>query len=194
MKRITLAALVLSVPFAAQANLVTNGSFEDHGALANGNWGLFSSVPGWYAEADLIEIGHGPLYGVTGFADRDVLELDANHNAKVSQDINLGLGSYQVSFDYAGRSGIALGSVSLDVLWNDVVVGSINPSSSAMTGWSGLVNVTSAGTNKLSFQGTGTDDSFGALVDNVQMEAVPEPASIATVAIGLAAILRRRKK
>lgn len=192
MKKLILIAIA-AVPAFANANLISNGSFEDHDAFQNGNWGLYNSVPGWYAEQDKIEIGTGGLYGVTGFSDAHVLELDANHNAKVSQDLNLGAGSYALSFDYAGRNNIALSSVSLDVLWNDVVIGSLNPASTAMTMWSGSV-ASAGGMNKLSFVGTGTNDSFGALVDNVQVTAVPEPGTIAALAMGAVVLIRRRKK
>lgn len=51
------------------------------------------------------------------------------------------------------------------------------------------------GENKLTFQGSGTSDSYGALIDDVQVNAsaVPEPASLAALAIGAFGILRQRQ-
>lgn len=184
------------LPLAASAGIV-NGSFEDHDPLVNDNgngfWNSFASIPGWYAESDVIEIGQGTVYGISGYDQDDVLELDANNNAKVSQDINLSAGLYTVSFLSALRSGVDAASCTFDVYWNDNWVGSYAPASTAMSMDS--VNVSALnGMNKLSFVGTGWNDSYGALVDDVNIEAVPEPATLTALALGAAAMLRRRKK
>jgi hypothetical protein len=97
-----------------------------------------------------------------------------------------------ITFDVAARSGVALSSTGVDVLWNDVVVGSYNPASTAFTSFSILV--TGTGNDKLSFLGTGTSDSLGSLLDNVEVQAVPEPMSMVVIAGGAAALLRRRRK
>lgn len=43
-----------------------------------------------------------------------------------------------------------------------------------------------------SFVGTGTNDSFGTLVENMAVEAVPGPATMAILGLGLAALRRKR--
>jgi hypothetical protein len=118
--------------------------------------------------------------------------LDANINSKISQDLSTFVGTNVITFDVAARSGVDLSSTGVDVLWNDVVVGSYNPASTAFTSFSVLV--TGTGNDKLSFVGTGTSDSFGSLLDNVEVQAVPEPMSMVVIAGGAAALLRRRRK
>jgi hypothetical protein len=193
LKNLAIISLVAVAGAANAVNLVNNGSFESHPAFNHGSWGLYSSVTGWTAEADLIEIGTAGTYGVTGQDGLDVLELDANHNAKVSQTMSLGAGVYDLDFLIARRSGRAASSLALDVLWNDAVIASLTPLSTAMEAHHYSVTST-GGNNKLSFRGMGTDDSFGALVDNVKVQAVPEPSSIAAIVIGGIGLVRRRNR
>ena len=94
-------------------------------------------------------------------------------------------------------AGRPLDTADLDVLWNGSVVASIQPASTNMANY-GLTLTGISGINTLAFRGMGTDDSYGALVDNVSVEnAVPEPgictlaASVGVLGVGF---LRRRKR
>ncbi len=184
--------LALGVCAAANAsNLIVNGSFEDP---ARSTWGLSSTIPGWTATTDLIETGHAYIYGVTGQDKEQVLELDANHNATVAQDISgLNLGD-KVSLDFltARRNGVDTSSCLIDVLWNGNLIDTIAPVSTVMSGNSYMLTAQS-GINTLAFRGAGRDDSLGGLVDKVCVQAVPEPTSIAVLGLGVLGLVRRRR-
>lgn len=192
--RILTLALVAAISgVASAANLVTNHSFELPARSGSWGQGLNDGIAGgWYAEVDLLEIGAASVYGVTGQDGQQVLELDSDNNIKASQNLatTAQLG-YTISFSAALRANVASSSQGGDILWNDQVIGSFLPSSTVMQSYS--FNVIGTGADKLSFVGTGTNDSYGTLVDNVNVEAVPEPATLAVLAVGLAAARRRKK-
>lgn len=172
----------IAAPSVQANNLIVNGGFEQ--PAING-WSLFTTIPGWTATADLIEIGQGAAtYGITG-ATGQVLELDANHNATVQQSLNLSAGTYDLGFDYArrlfGMDGRPANTADFEVLWNGNVVQYFSPTSNAMTHQDLMLTGTN-GVNTLGFRGAGTDDSYGALVDNVSLSSVPEPGTWAMLA------------
>lgn len=181
------------VPFASATNLLVNGSFESV-SLPSRNWDLFTSVPGWTASVDKIEIGKASVYGVTGQHLNNVLELDANANATVTQTVTgLTTGSYNLSFLSARRNGRTAADCRFEVLWNNNVVFTLDPTSTVMAPTS--FNLTAlGGTNTLAFRGAGTSTSYGALIDNVQLAPVPEPASMAALGLGALGLIRRRQK
>lgn len=199
-----LLAFVFGGVKANATNLVTNGGFESlPSPLPAQNWSLYNSIPGWTGINHPIEIGKGgPVYNISG-DNTNVLELDSTGNATVQQTINgLSAMSYKLDFDYArrlsGMSNRPLDTADFDVLWNGNVVAQLrNLSSTAMNPYS-LNVVGTAGANTLAFRGMGTNDSYGALIDNVHVAAaVPEPGSMALLG-GLAAVsglaFRRRRK
>jgi hypothetical protein len=208
MKRIytmsVVAALLGLAATQASANLIVNGSFEDPVAFGSGQWNLYyTSIPGWTPVTSVpIEIGNGDVYSVTGYIGHNVMELDSTANVKVDQIFGSLGGSYTLSFLYARRGGIDAASCTFDVLWNgNLVTGfspTVSPTSTAMTLFT--TTVIGAAVNTLEFRGTGTQDQLGALVDDVQLVAVPEPTTViagALVLVPFAAstlrMVRRRK-
>lgn len=167
---------------AAKANLVVNGSFEQHDPFPNGQWSYFGGglntlqVPGWSSNASNIplEVGRASVYGVTGQAGLDVMELDSTRNVAATQVLATPGGLLDFSFLYAARAG-RVGSSTFSVYWNNQLVGNFAPNSTVMTSYSG--QLTSIGNNTLQFVGTGTSDSYGALIDNVSLTPVPEPST-----------------
>ena len=181
----------------SSANLIVNGSFETPNTGTG--WGIYANdkVGGWFAEQNSMEVGAATVYGVTGQTGKQVLEMDATGNAKVSQNVNTLKTSYTITLDAAMRKNIAASSCTLSILWNDVVIANIAPTSTAMASFSYTVQGTGK-MDKLSLLGTGKSDSYGGLVDNVQLNPsaapVPEPASFAVIGVGIAGFLRRRRK
>ena len=186
-------AIILGVAAISSANIVINGSFE---AKSYGTgWKQMKNdgvTGGWYAENDLIEIGAASVYGVKGQDGKQVLELDAKANARVSQKLATTKSRYSVTFSAALRNKVAASSQGGDLYWNNVKVASFLPSSTTMQNYS--FTVLGTGHDKISFVGTGKSDSYGTLIDNVSVQAVPEPTSMAALAVGGVALLRRRRK
>lgn len=186
-------SLGLLMVASANANLITNGSFETHDAF-NGSWNYFYGTPGntvtgWSSVGGPIEVGTAATYGVTGQDGQDVMELDSTVNVTVNQGLGTDGSSYTLSFLYAARAGVNPLSDTFEVAWNGVTVGTFNPTSTVMTLASILVTGT-GGTDTLSFIGTGTSDSYGALIDDVQLnETLPPTASVPEPSTWMAGML-----
>jgi hypothetical protein len=173
-------ACVVVSSTAATAGPIINGGFEDPFCGAptpcnpGGNWGLFESIPGWSSPVGLIEIGAGEIYGITGFEGKQVLELDSTGNATVAQVI-AGPGTYMLSFLYADRAGSV--AETFEVYWNSVLLAPLapaaNPPANAMVLFSTIVTALN-GNNTLEFVSTGGSNSLGALIDDVQLNSVPD--------------------
>jgi len=168
------------------AGPIVNGGFEDPFcdiSLGAGspcqpgdNWGLFASIPGWVAVVGQIEIGDGDLYGITGFEGNQVLELDAVNNSVVGQVV-AGPGTFVLSFLYADRNVPGNDIESFAVYWNSTLLATVvplaNPGNPAMQLFTAVVTA-NAGNNTIGFVGLGTDNSLGALIDDVELTAVPD--------------------
>jgi len=168
-------SLGLVTAASANANLITNGSFETHDAF-NGSWNYFDgtsghTVAGWSSTGGPIEVGTAGTYGVTGQDGQDVMELDSTANVTVSQGVANG-GTYTLSFLFAARAGVDPTSDSFSVLWNNVPIYISSSMSTVMASFSTTVTG-QAGGNTLLFVGTGHSDSYGALIDDVQLNATP---------------------
>jgi hypothetical protein len=181
-QQLALSVLALAASMAAaNANIVVNGSFEQHDALNGSGWNYFygnpgNQVPGWSSTSSSIplEVGRATVYGVTGQAGLDVMELDSTRNVAATQVLATPGGLLDFSFLYAGRAG-HLATSTFSVYWNNNLVANFAPNSTVMTTYSG--QLTSIGNNTLQFVGTGSSDSYGALIDNVSLTPVPEPST-----------------
>jgi len=172
---------------AQAANLVVNGDFTMPGA--GGGWLSQASIPGWASEnGDSIEVGNAEVYGASCYASTcQVLEANANRFGSISQTVSgLATGaSYKLGWAYAGRNGG--GAQSLDVFVNGSKVAQ-NSSIGSFTGWQDniLRFTATAPTAKIMFNSNdiGGNQSYGNLVTNVSLAAVPEPATWAMLIIG----------
>ncbi|WP_425994776.1 DUF5801 repeats-in-toxin domain-containing protein, partial [Afipia sp. DC4300-2b1] len=166
------------------ANLILNGSFEDHGPVGNPGFNTFEAINHWTSGPDNVpfEIQQGNIGDLLPQDGIAKVELDSDPlnnptsqlNATIQQTISTPLAagdSYELSFWYSPRPNDGNpDSSSLKVYWNGVVVHTIDSSTQA-DGWQHVsVLVTAqAGSNTVAFQGSGQPNQLGAYLDNVSL-------------------------
>jgi Ca2+-binding RTX toxin-like protein len=186
----------------AGVNLLINSDFETTPALNHGNWGTFTEIEGWLAEDATplvvgtapIEIQEGRVGGAPSSpagweADNQVLELDSHAelggssgdtNAKVTQSFVLqDAGIYTLSFDFAARQrGSQIAETSEFSI--EIDGETVYTQTKAEKAWHSdvLTLDLGVGEHSISFVGAdadGTSDSYGALIDNIELVLGTEP-------------------
>lgn len=198
MKRlIASAALLASIGSAHAVNLVVNGGFESV-TQRPGTWGVYKAIDGWTtASGSGIEIRdrvRGSAFEGSNFA-----ELDSHRNSTMQQTLATVAGqSYTLSFEYAARPGVASSSNPISVWWDDLLLGTavasgIGHKDNVWTTYA--FTVLGTGSDVLRFGAVGKSDSYGGSLDAVAVSPVPEPATVAMLAGGLAlvAVAARRR-
>jgi hypothetical protein len=198
----TTAKLVSAFAFAtltagSQAvQLVANGDFQS------------SSIAPW-TESSAFPIIDENLFGTLGTAGNRYAWLGgyANANDKLSQTVDFGslAGTATLTFKFEAALRdeptydfftVKIGSTTLDTIDLGAATFGAGIFSGVTTKSYDVSAFMGTGSQVLEF-GTTTDVSFNssALVDDVSIEAtpVPEPATMTALALGLAAIARRRK-
>lgn len=175
LRLLAVTALLLASARLSSANAIVNGSFEDP-FLASG-WQTYSSIPGWedLGPGDLLEIGLAGVYGVSNHHGRQVMELDVYQNAIVNHVGVIPAGNYTLSFLYSDRT-FSRATSSFEVWWNGAEIADLNPAllvnPLVMTLFQ--ANVVAGAVNTLEFRATGNSDTYGAIIDDVQLNAVPD--------------------
>jgi hypothetical protein len=199
-QRFVLLAAVALLPIrsASATPIVVNGSFELPN-IASGSFALFpGGIPGWtVSSGPSIEI-QDHVAGLP-YAGDQFVELDSTGNSAMLQQLVTTPGeSFVLSFAYSPRPGLAATSNGIQVYFNNLLLDTLalsgigNPN----TVWavhSYGVTATAAIT-PLEFRAIGTSDSLGGYVDDVQANAVPEPASLLLLGFGLSTTVGRRLK
>ena len=166
--------LVDTGSFQASANLIQNGEFSENGLLESSSWGV-TSVEGWDSDHDKgIEIQARPHGGTPGNHDGDYIELDghgSNSNTTISQQFTVSeTGDYLLNFDFSGRMNTETSEFVIEISgandfsWSQTIEPGV--------GWAQFraeLTELQAGDYTLSFTGAGTQDSYGALIDNVSV-------------------------
>ena len=191
--------MLTGLPSLANANLLTNGSFESN-AQAKGTWNIYNNLIGWTGQ-DLggIELRNG----VAGKASDEFnfAELDTSFNRSMFQTFNTIKGAmYDLSFDYSTRAGVSKQSNLITVFWNGVELSSFTGRGLSKEGdnWLSLdFHVMGTGHDRLSFTATGDREGLSGSVDDVKLVAtVPEPESyiLLLTGLGLLGFVSRRRK
>lgn len=186
-------SIVLGACACAQSEVIFYDGFETPNL--GGGYTFTNSAGPWKSDGEPFEIGDGHLYGVIGWVDNQVLELDAIHNSAPYVELHTAPSVfYRVSFLAAQRDTSTPEDNTFEVLWDDQVVFALTPTSNLMNTY-GFTLVASNSLSKLTFRGAGIDDGVGGIIANVRVERlgpVPEPSSMAALAGGLLLWKRRR--
>jgi hypothetical protein len=187
---------------AAAANLVQNGSFEE--TNVGSGWGLFSEVPGWKSTAGYSIEVQGGVAG-QAYKGQNLVEIDSHYynndpNATLGlfQDIQTVVGqTYNLSFMFSPRPGTSLATNPFKVLFGSYEQLIEPGAGGSQTNWQKFATsvVATSTTTRLQFNLEGTRDYLGGYIDDVQLEAVPEPATMAGLAIfGLGLVAAKKRK
>lgn len=204
-----LAGLLPLAAVPAQANLLSNGGFEDP-VLAAGTY--LNLVPGaepagfgWVVLADGVDVFTDGVLGTLVVAAEGVQALDLvgfGSTGGIAQSFMTTWGQpYRLSFQYANNpisTGEAAASLQVgngeETLLSDLVVHS--GSSTGGLGWTSYQAdfIGTGGALTLSFQTTLGGSNGGIVIDAVAISAVPEPSAAGLWLLGLAAggLLARR--
>ncbi len=205
-KKVIAGAVLCSViPALAATNLVTYGSFES-ASLSAGTFAMYGgdSLDGWTAlPGDLIEV-RDDLVG-TAQDGNNFVELDSTHNSSMLTTIATQAGqTYQLSFWYSGRpasktdntafkSGkVPARSDGLGVNFGDGMIRVHTPTDTTGDNlWQEFTTLFTAtgSSTTLMFSAMGKSDSFGSSLDDISVEAVPEPGTLAMMGAGLLGLL-----
>ncbi|WP_374652804.1 DUF5801 repeats-in-toxin domain-containing protein [Dongia sp.] len=155
-------------------NLLINGSFESPD-VANGAYGIFGSIPGWYSTSGAgIEIqDHAAGNPQDG---QQLVELDSNNNSNMVQDVTTEDGNlYDLSVWYTPRVGNTA-TDGIEVWFDGKLIATLDGSGQTPGQWLKFTYQVQAGESdgtpdlsKLEFRAVGSSDSLGGYIDNVSL-------------------------
>jgi Protein of unknown function (DUF642)/PEP-CTERM motif len=205
--RVVAAAALVAVSGAAQANLLTNGSFESGSALTSGYTTLLigdTTITGWTVVNDNLAWFHDAFGAGAGAlsASNGVKFLDLTNTSPsctpcggVEQTIGTTIGeTYTLSFDLGSSSGYQIPSsieATLQIVVGGVVTQTFTSTASGVNNWESFSKTFVASNANTTIRLVG---SFAQLdyvgLDNVSVVAspVPEPGALALMVAGLAAV------
>jgi hypothetical protein len=204
--------LFLFVFSGAASGMLINGDFEtlDHvlgkqngiylDELADGQWDIYDNIPGWSTYDGFgIEIQRETIVGA--HSPEHYVELDSggtSSNSGMVQYVWMEEGLYDLSFWYRPRTN-ELTDNGIDVLFmdGDNVVLSVDGISSEQDEWLQYSVQLYAPYEYfwgIGFHATGLANTLGGFIDDVELTAVPEPATMLLLFIGLAGLAGIRRK
>lgn len=218
------AALLMFSQPAKAGNLALNGGFDNFDLTegkrgAHTNWNYFDgeyldanqSVLGWQVtDGSTLEVRRNGVAGQAHDGSGYFAELDAhNYRSNVTADETVGIfqdiatqigKTYQFTFSYAARPGIDGDRNQFEALFGDAFGqqfdggnGKVSEGKAWKT-FSTQVVATSEMT-RMQFNYLGKRDTLGAHIDSVSVESVPEPGSLAGLAlVGMIALGSKAKR
>lgn len=190
----------------ANANLITNGDFEEDQGLSGTQWQIFDGIPGWETlSGPGIEVQHNTI--TPAYSGNQYVELDSYNNTAMYQTVSgLTIGEvYELLFWYRPRTNSGQNDNGIAVSWGDSNPGSmvyeiVDLTTSNTPDWTAqVINLTaSADTMYLGFAATGLDNSLGGFIDAVSLtgtvgQEIPTPAVPALLGLGLLALYSTRR-
>ena len=196
--RVALLVAAISSVGVASANLVTNGSFEEI-AIANNTYltvtpgNASTNLPGWTVTGTSVDIVSGPDTWPAYDGNQSIDIAGTPGPGAVQQTIATTAGEWYLIEFALGDNYQGTGDKSVDFTFGNYtenIAGAIGQGNWLLV--SRYVQADSAAT-LLEFS---TDNAgfYGGLVDAVTVTAVPEPATMAVLGLGAAALMRRRRR
>ena len=150
--------------------MLVDGSFEQANVAA-GTWGHQAVVGGWRSDTE-IEVWGKSFYGLKATNGDKFAELDYDRRASnIYQDVATEEGTeYTFAFDFMKRPDSKAGSDTINVFWNGVLVGTVDPQKSEWSRAEFKVTGT-GGKDRIEFREAAEDnDSYGGLIDNASLK------------------------
>jgi hypothetical protein len=210
-----LSSIIFATSAVAQANLISNGSFEtvncaDRVAgvgtactnnLSAGQWVVLKNVTGGWTTVsgsgiEIRDAVSGIAQNGSNFVELDAHGKPGSDNSFMQQVFNSPTSQMMLSFWYAARPGTSPTTNGINVFFNGTnvtssLVGGPNVGNgSSNTSWIQytLALNGNAGSNTLGFKAIGKDDTYGGSLDNIYVTAVPEPGTLALLLAGLGCV------
>lgn len=202
--RFVLISALLSVCAAPvmATSIVMNGSFEDPSITGNyyecvpaypgacsGTTDVIPAITGWTVGLTSVDVVQGPTWAEDGIQGIDMAGTPGP--GSLTQILTTAAGTdYVLSFWVSSNGGPYTDSLTVD--WDGIPVATV--SSPVQGTWQEhFFSVTGTGSDTLAFIGN-RGGNAGALLDNVNVDPVPEPATLGLIGAGLVFLALRFRR